>query len=115
MDEVIDLTACIAKGKTIRIGNEDYEIKFSFRAICSLEKQYGDFGTALDSFTSREKIYDNVLNFLYAACGERYSLKKTDIEEWISVSSVQILYDVILEALLSSIGTNSGEDNQGET
>ena len=113
MEEPIDLTACLAKGKTIRIDEKEYEIKFGFGALRSLELQYGNVNAALDSFIKRENLYDNIVNFLYAACGERYKLKKTDIEEWISISSAPILHDVIFEALLSSIGTNS-EEEQGE-
>ncbi|MGN0107473.1 MAG: hypothetical protein ACI4A5_07250 [Hominilimicola sp.] len=114
MDEVIDLTACLAKGKVIRIEGKEYEIKFDFRAIHSLEQQYGNLGAALDSFMGNENLYDNVLNFLYAACGEKYKLKKTDIEEWISLSTIFILHDLIFEAILSSIGTKNEKSEQGE-
>lgn len=114
MDEVIDLTACLAKGTVIRIDDKEYEIKINFRAIRSLEQQYGSLGAALDSFIEKKDIYNDVLNFLYAACGEKYKLKKTDIEEWISISSTPILYNAIFEALLSSIGTSSEETQQGE-
>ncbi len=114
MDEVIDLTACLARGKVIRIEDKEYEIKFGFRAIRSLEEQYGSVNKAIESLLNREALYDDVLNFLYAACGEKYKLKKTDIEEWISISTAAILYNAIFESLLSSIGTNSGDTEQGE-
>lgn len=114
MDEVIDLTACLAKGKVIRIEDKEYEIKINFRAIRSLEQQYGSLNEALDRFIGRKDVYNDVLNFVYAACGEKYNLKKTDIEEWISISTAEILYNTIFESLLSSIGTNSGDTEQGE-
>lgn len=114
MEEIIDLTACLAKGKTIRVDEKEYEIKFGYGALRSLEVQYGNVNVALDSFIKRENLYDDTVNFLYAACGERYKLKKTDVEEWISISSAPILYDVIFEALLSSIGTSGGNEEQGE-
>lgn len=113
MAEIIDLTAVLAKGRTIRIGRKEYEIKFAFRQLRALEEQYGTVGDAIDALIKPDNIYENVLNFLYAALGERYSLKKTDIEEWITVSTTQILYDIIFEALLESMGGRE-ENSQGE-
>lgn len=113
MDEVIDLTACIAQGKKIKIGRKEYEIKFDYKTLLSLEKQYGTVGAAIECFMDKQKIYENVLNFLYAACGEKYSLKKTDIEGWISLSTVNILYNVVFETIMLSFGTQNTE-KQGE-
>lgn len=114
MAEIIDLTAVLAKGRTIKIDNKEYEVKFAFRAIRSLEEQYGTMGAALDALFQQDDIYNNVLNFLYAALGEKYNLKKTDIEEWITVSTAQILYNVIFESLVESIGGGEGASKQGE-
>lgn len=112
MDEVIDITACIAKGKILKVDNKEYEVKFDFRALQVLEQQYETVGNAIKNFFDENKIYANVANFLYAACGEKYKLKKTDIEEWISVSSIGILYNLIYEAVLGSFGNKT--DEQGE-
>lgn len=114
MDEVIDITACLAKGKIVKVEDKEYEVKFGFRAILELEKQYGTVGAALDSFIKNKDFYNNTLNFLYAALGEKYKLKKTDIEEWISISTAPQLHDTILEALLLGFGTAKGESEQGE-
>lgn len=114
MNEVVDLTACIAKGKIIRVEDKEYEIKFTFRAIRALEEKYENLDTALDSFINKENLYEDVLNFLYAACGEKYNLKKSELEEWISISTAKMLYYTIFEAILFSIGTSSEEQEQGE-
>lgn len=114
MDNVIDLTACVAKGKTIKIDDKEYELKFSFRAIRALEEIYGNMDTALDSFIEQKKIYDDVLNFIFAALGEKYKLKKTDVEEWITVSSTPILYNAIFEEILLSMNTDNEDEEQGE-
>lgn len=115
MAEIIDLTACIAKGQILKVDDKEYEIKFTYRALRALEEIYGNVGKALDSLVNREKLYDDILNFLYASLGEKYKLKKTDIEEWISVSSAPMLYDVILSEIMSGMSL-SGKDNtqQGE-
>jgi hypothetical protein len=115
MAEIVDMTACIAGGTYFSIGKKEYEIKFTFGAIRSLEEQYGNVGAALDSLVEKKDIYNDVLNFLYAACGERYKMKKTDIEKWISISSCPIFYNLIVEAVFSSIGMNSDAAEQGET
>ena len=113
--KVIDLTACITRGTFIKIADKEYEIRFSYSALKSLEEQYGNVGMALDSLLSNEKKYENVLNFLYAACGEKYNLKKTDIEEWITLSTIEILRNVIYDAIMGAFGQGNGEEQtQGE-
>lgn len=114
MAEIIDLTACIAKGQVIKIDDKEYELKFSYRALRALEEIYGNVGAALDSLIERNKMYDDTLNFLYAALGEKYKLRKTDIEEWITLSSIHILYNIVLEMVMSSFGTGDTEVSEGE-
>lgn len=114
MDNSINLTACVAKGKTITVEDKEYELRFSFRAIRALEEIYGNMGAALDSFVGQEHIYDDVLNFLFAALGEKYKLKKTDIEEWITVSSAPVLYNAIFEQLFLSMDMGERDETQGE-
>lgn len=116
MAEMIDLTAVLAKGRTLKIDDKEYEIKYAFRQLRVLEEQYGTVGDAINALANEDNgdIYTIVLNFLYAALGEKYSLKKTDIEEWITVSSAPILYSLIFEAMLESIGGGNGENKQGE-
>ena len=41
MEETLDLTACIAKGKKIKIEDKEYEIKLTYRALRALEQMYG--------------------------------------------------------------------------
>ena len=113
MSEAIDLTACIAKGQVIKVDGKEYEIKFTYRALHALEEIYGNVGAALDSFIERRKIYDDTLNFLYASLGEKYKQNKTDIEQWITLSSVHILYSIIFDMIMSSFGESEGEP-QGE-
>ena len=114
-EEILDLTACIPSGKEFKVGNKTYTVIFNYRALKSLEKQYGTVSAALDDFSDRSNIYNNVLNFLYAALGERYRLKKTDVEEWITLSTVNILHDLIFDALLGAFGQSSDADaGEGE-
>lgn len=114
MADIIDLTACITKGQVIKVDDKEYEIKFTYRALRVLEETYGNIGTALDSFIERKKMYEDTLNFLYAALGEKYRLTKTDIEEWITLTSIQILYDVIFEMIMASFGISAADEPQGE-
>lgn len=114
MKETIDLTACITKGSIIKIEEKEYEIRFNFRTLHALEEIYGNIGAALDSMAKQNNLYEDILNFLYAALGEKYKLKKTDIEEWITISSAPILYSILAEEIFNGIGMNGNDNNSGE-
>lgn len=114
MEETLDLTACIAKGKKIKIEDKEYEIKLTYRALRALEQMYGSVGQAIEMFGNKTDIYGDVLNFLYAMVGERYNLRKVDIEDWISLGTINILYDVVYAAVISAFGEQEATEEQGE-
>lgn len=114
MEETLDLTACIAKGKKIKIEDKEYEIKLTYRALRVLEQMYGSVGQAIEMFGNKTDIYGDVLNFLYAMVGERYNLRKVDIEDWISLGTINILYDVVYAAVISAFGVQEATEEQGE-
>ena len=46
--------------------------------------------------------------------GERYNLRKVDIEDWISLGTINILYDVVYAAVISAFGVQEATEEQGE-
>ena len=73
-----------------------------------------DLTACIEMFGNKTDIYGDVLNFLYAMVGERYNLRKVDIEDWISLGTINILYDVVYAAVISAFGVQEATEEQGE-
>lgn len=113
IEETIDISDVLPKGVSFTIGKKEYEIIYNFKTLKELGDMYGGIQNAIDALTNHENPYQIVLDFLWAALGERYKLKKTDIEEWIGPGSLNLLYNLIYTAVMKSFG-NSGKEDMGE-
>ncbi len=116
-DKDIDLSNVMPKGVKFKIENKEYELVYSFGALKRLGEAYGTVGAAIDALSAREEPYDLVVNFLYCGLCDKYKLTKQDIEEWVGVGSVNLLYNLIFSAIMSSFGHTDGvneESAEGE-
>ena len=116
--ETVDLTACLPQPTIIKVNGKEYKISFPFKVIAAIEEEYGTMTEALNAFYTPEdgKAYEHTANFLFAALGGKYKIKKEDIDEWITPKTLKLLHGAVSDALLASFGRSENEDaaNTGE-